>query len=395
MSKVTVLVVDDSVVIRRLVTNALSIDPDIEVVGTASSGRLALQKIDLLKPDVVTLDVEMPDMNGLEALVELRKTHFRLPVIMFSTVTERGASATLDALAKGANDYVTKPSSVGSVDEAMAEVRRQLVPKIKALAEWASSGDRKRTRPVTPTSPGTASAAMGRAREARVATPTVAPVATIPVLTRVVRHARVDAVAIGVSTGGPDALSGVLPRLSAQLPVPIFIVQHMPPVFTRLFAERLSSRSGLTVSEAAHGDVVLPGHVYVAPGDFHMTVHREGDQVLIATNKDEPEAWCRPAVNVLFRSVAQVYGGGTLAVVLTGMGQDGLRGVELLHSRGAQVVVQDEASSIVWGMPGAVATAGLADKVVPLSEVAAEITRRVAAGRAGNPASSSTAAARR
>ena len=377
MSKVTVLVVDDSVVIRRLVTNALSIDPDIEVVGTASSGRLALQKIIQLKPDVVTLDVEMPDMNGLEALVELRKTHPRLPVIMFSTVTERGAEATLDALGKGANDYVTKPSSVGSVEEAMANVRRQLVPKIKALAEWAAAADRRRNRPAEPA----VAAQTPRARIPRAP----APAESTPAPRRIVMSNRVDAVAIGVSTGGPDALAGMLPLLPANLPVPIFVVQHMPPVFTRLFAERLSARCGLAVTEAKHGDLVQPGAVYIAPGDFHMTVERDGTDVRIATNQDPPEAWCRPAVNVLFRSVAKVYGGSTLAVVLTGMGQDGLRGVELLRGQGAQIVVQDEASSIVWGMPGAVATAGLADCVVPLADVAAEITRRVAADRIGTP----------
>ncbi|MEP7054348.1 MAG: chemotaxis response regulator protein-glutamate methylesterase [Actinomycetota bacterium] len=377
-SKITVLVVDDSVVIRRLVTNALSIDPDIEVVGTASSGRLALQKIAQLKPDVVTLDVEMPDMNGLEALVELRKTHQRLPVIMFSAVTERGASATLDALTKGANDYVTKPSAAGSADEAMANVRRQLIPKIKALAEWAAAGGRARTRPAT----GGAPTAAPTARAAKAVAPRtpVAPIARLAV------HAPIDAVAIGVSTGGPDALSVVLPRLPADLRVPIFVVQHMPPVFTRLFAERLSAKCALTVSEARHGDLVRPGCVYVAPGDFHMTVVRQGPDVRIAINQDEPEAWCRPAVNVLFRSVASVYAGGTLAVVLTGMGQDGLRGVEMLYAKGAQIVVQDEESSIVWGMPGAIATAGLADQIVPLSGVAAEITGRVAAGRSGAPA---------
>jgi two-component system chemotaxis response regulator CheB len=370
VSKISVLVVDDSVVIRRLVTNALSIDSDIEVVGTASSGRLALQKIAQLKPDVVTLDVEMPDMNGLEALVALRKTNPRLPVIMFSAVTERGASATLDALSKGANDYVTKPSSVGSADEAMANVRRQLIPKIKALAAWAAGGDRQRSRP----------APAGSSREvprAKAATP-AAPIQTAP---RLAVHARVTAVAIGVSTGGPDALTVVLPELPADLRVPIFIVQHMPPVFTRLFAERLSARSGLTVSEAVHGELVQPGRAYVAPGDFHMTVKRDGNDVRIAINQDPPEAWCRPAVNVLFRSVAEVYAGGTLAVVLTGMGSDGLRGVELLHAQGAQIVVQDEESSIVWGMPGSVATAGLADRIVPLSGIAAEISKRVSSAR--------------
>jgi two-component system chemotaxis response regulator CheB len=377
VSKVTVLVVDDSVVIRRLVTNALSVDPDIIVVGTASSGRLALQKIVQLKPDVVTLDVEMPDMNGLEALVELRKTHRRLPVIMFSTVTERGASATLDALSKGANDYVTKPSSVGSAEEAMANVRRQLIPKIKALAEWAAGPDKQRSRP-TPAGP---PKDVPHARTARSA----APAAPVEKPARLAVHARIEAVTIGVSTGGPDALTAVLPLLPADLRVPIFVVQHMPPVFTRLFAERLSARCALKVTEAKNGDVVRPGCVYVAPGDFHMTVERHGADVRIALNQDEPEAWCRPAVNVLFRSVAEVYAGSTLAVVLTGMGQDGLRGVEMLHAKGAQIVVQDEESSIVWGMPGAVATAGLADRVVPLTGVAEEIINRVSARTAPPP----------
>lgn len=385
MSKVTVLVVDDSVVIRRLVTNALSVDPDIEVIGTASSGRTALQKVAQLKPDVVTLDVEMPDMNGLEALVELRKTHHRLPVIMFSTVTERGASATLDALSKGANDYVTKPSSVGSVEEAMANVRRELVPKIKALAEWAATGDRQRLRRTTQDRPTPAAAPLP-------AKTRIVPPAPVPQARRKA-HTRVDAVAIGVSTGGPDALAGMLPQLSGLLPVPIFIVQHMPPVFTRLFSERLAARCALDVKEAAAGDLVRAGCVYVAPGDFHMTVERRGDEVRIATNQEPAEAWCRPAVNVLFRSVADVYGGSTLAVVLTGMGQDGLRGVELLHAHGAQVVVQDEASSIVWGMPGAIATAGFADEIVPLDAVATEITRRVAVGRPGPARTPRTGAA--
>lgn len=373
MSKVSVLVVDDSVVVRRLVINALSIDPDIVVVGTASSGRLALQKITQLKPDVVTLDVEMPDMNGLEALVELRKTHSRLPVIMFSTVTERGASATLDALSKGANDYVTKPSAVGSVDEAIDSVRRQLIPKIKALAEWASVEGLRRARPGRATS--AAPQVPARSDKAVLPPPPPAP-------RRRATVARIDAVAIGVSTGGPDALASIVPKISRDLGVPIFIVQHMPPVFTRLFAERLDARSGLTVTEAKNGETVRPNCVYIAPGDFHMTVVRVGDDVRIALNQDEPEAWCRPAVNVLFRSVAQVYAAGTLAVVLTGMGSDGLRGVEVLHASGAHVVVQDEPTSIVWGMPGAVASAGLADRIVPLGNVAAEICQRVTASRA-------------
>ncbi len=373
MSKISVLVVDDSVVIRRLVTNVLSDDPDIDVVGTASSGRIALSRIRQLKPDIVTLDVEMPDMNGLEALVELRKLYPRLPVIMFSSVTERGAAATLDALSKGANDYVTKPSAVGSVDEAVASVRRQLVPKIKVLADWAAAGQRGRAEGrVVPTAP-----------VPRAARP--APVAVQRERTRA-GSSRVDVVAIGVSTGGPDALTEVLPRLPRDFPVPILIVQHMPPVFTRLFAERLASRCAMAVGEARDGDPVRPGCIYIAPGDFHMTVVRDGDgELRIATDQGAPESWCRPAVNVLFRSVADVYGGNSLAVVLTGMGQDGLLGAQRLHGEGAQIVVQDEASSIVWGMPGAIASRGLAESIVALDGVSDEIIRRVAAGRSGAP----------
>jgi len=380
LTKISVLVVDDSVVIRRLVTSVLSEDPDIEVVGTASSGRFALGKVEQLRPDIVTLDVEMPDMNGLEALAELRKKHPRLPVIMFSTVTERGAAATLDALTLGANDYVTKPSAVGSVNEAMESVRHQLVPKIKALAERAAAVARGESPPVrrprssVQVTPRAAVSAPQPARRTP-ATP-VPPRRTAPT-------GRVDVVAIGLSTGGPDALAQVLPQLPVDLPVPVLVVQHMPAVFTRLFAERLSAKSRVAVVEATPGELVLPGQVYIAPGDYHMTVVRDGADVRIATNQGPPENWCRPAVNVLFRAVADVYGGNTLAVVLTGMGQDGLRGCERLRECDAQIVVQDEPTSVVWGMPGIVATTGLADKIVPLEDVAGEIVRRVAAGRRG------------
>jgi two-component system chemotaxis response regulator CheB len=381
VTKISVLVVDDSVVIRRLVTSVLSEDPSIEVVGSAASGRLALAKIVQLRPDIVTLDVEMPDMDGLEALAEIRRTNPRLPVIMFSTVTERGAAATLDALTLGANDYVTKPTAVGSVNEAMESVRHQLLPKIKALVGRAAGarqiGAAVPGRGQSP-APGLPSARLARRVES-------APAPASPAAPVVARRSgppsRVDVVAIGLSTGGPDALSALLPRLPTNLPVPVVIVQHMPAVFTRLFAERLTAKCSVPVHEAADGDLVLPGHVYIAPGDYHMTLVRDGNGVRVATNQDAPDNWCRPSVNVLFRSIATVYGGSTLAVVLTGMGQDGLRGCEALRATGAQIIAQDEATSVVWGMPGVVATTGLADQVLPLSEVAPEIIRLVAAGR--------------
>ena len=345
MASISVLVVDDSVVIRRLVTNILDEDPDIQVVGTAPNGRIALSKIPQVAPDLVTLDIEMPVLDGLETLRELRALYPRLPVIMFSTLTERAASATLEALSLGANDYVTKPANVGSVQAGMESIRSQMVPKIKALCASLLP------RPALPASRPVSTFMPVPADRARV------PFATPEVL------------AIGASTGGPDALAEVISRLPADFPLPVVVVQHMPPVFTRLFAQRLDTKSALTVSEAQTGDVLRPGSVLIAPGDHHMVLRRTGDVVRVALNQDTPENWCRPAVDPLFRSVGEAYGGRALALVLTGMGQDGLRGCDRLRAAGAQVIVQDEATSVVWGMPGAVAGAGLAHRILPLREI--------------------------
>ncbi|MDX6202503.1 MAG: two-component system, chemotaxis family, protein-glutamate methylesterase/glutaminase [Frankiales bacterium] len=369
LASIKVLVVDDSVVVRRLVTTALSSDPDIEVVGTASSGRLALDKILQLNPDLVTLDIEMPDMDGLETLKELRRRHPKLPVVMFSSLTERGAAITLDALTFGANDYVCKPTRVSSPDEAMANVREQLIPKIKALT-IGRSGPAEAVRPAT-----MASASLVRPR---VAVPSTGAEPTGPV----------DVIAIGASTGGPDALASILAQLPADFPVPVVIVQHMPPLFTRLFAQRLNTASQVTVREARDGDLVEPGTVLIAPGDFHLSLRREGLTVRAVTHQEGPENWVRPAVDVLFRSVAEVYGERALGVVLTGMGQDGIRGVEKMVEAGAQIVVQNEATSVVWGMPGVVAAAGLAHRILPLTDVAPHVmavagrTRSLASVRA-------------
>jgi two-component system chemotaxis response regulator CheB len=357
MPHISVLVVDDSVVVRRLVTQALSLDPDIEVMGTASSGRLALERIQQQLPDVVTLDVEMPDMDGLETLREIRRRHPRLPVVMFSSVTERGASATLDALTLGANDYVTKPTHAASQDAAMDSVRSQLIPKIKALCGRATTREpapEARQRPEAPAAP------IVTARRPGGIDPT----------------GPVDAVAIGASTGGPDALSKVLNSLPADFPVPIFIVQHMPPLFTRLFAGRLDASSPLTVKEARDGDVPVAGSVYIAPGDYHLSLRRDAaGRARMVVSQEGPENWVRPAVDVLFRSMAEVYGERTLALVLTGMGQDGMKGSEPIIACGGQIVVQDEATSIVWGMPGSVAHAGLAQHILPLGDIAEHIVR--------------------
>ena len=343
-------------VIRRLVADCLGEDPEIEVVGTAANGQIGLAKIAQVNPDLVTLDIEMPVMDGLQTLKAIRKTYPRLPVIMFSTLTERGACATLDALSLGASDYVTKPANVGSVGAALQRIRDELIPKIKSLCG-------RQSRP---------SAAV-------LARPGVEPQRKFTTQPVAHAHARAEILAIGVSTGGPNALATLLPGLARNFPVPIVIVQHMPPLFTRLLAERLAVVTGFPGHEGVAGAVLKPGEIWVAPGGFHMEVERGVGEVCLHTHEGPPENSCRPAVDVLFRSVAKVFGARAMAVVLTGMGQDGLRGCEYIREAGGQVLAQDEASSVVWGMPGAVSQAGLAEKVLPLNELAAEINRRIPA----------------
>ncbi len=353
MRKIRVLVVDDSTVIRRLLSDSLVTDSQIEVCGTAANGKIALAKIPQLNPDIITLDMEMPEMDGITTLVELRKLYPKLPVIMFSTLTQRGAVATMDALSKGANDYVTKPANVGSVNAAMQSVRNELVPRIKAFCGWACPA------------PDNALPIQTKTPRSRLAT----------------ASKRIDAVVIGSSTGGPNALQAVITRLPASFPVPILIVQHMPPIFTKHLAERLNQLSELNVIEASNGDSIHAGGVWLAQGDFHMQLGRVGTDIRVRLNQGTPENSCRPAVDVLFRSAASVYGGNLMSVVLTGMGQDGARGCESIRDAGGHVLVQDQASSVVWGMPGAVARAGLADNTLPLSQISDEIIKRAAVGR--------------
>ena len=349
MKPTRILIVDDSAVIRKVLSNLLASDPEIVVAGTAGNGIQALVRIPELKPDLVTLDIEMPGMDGLETLVEIRKLYPKLPVIMFSTLTERGASATLDALARGASDYVTKPDHSGGSESSRERVREELIRKIKSLCA--------------------------------VRVPQPPPTAMRPrVSTR--PSARIDVVAIGTSTGGPNALTTVIPEFPADFPVPIVIVQHMPPLFTRLLAERLDALSGLEAREGVEGQKLQRGQIWIAPGDHHMTVARKGTEFVLGLNRDPQENSCRPAVDVLFRSVAQAYGANVLAVVLTGMGADGTRGSAEIREAGGTVIVQDEASSVVWGMPGSIVAASLAHRIYPLGEIAPEVVRRVTMRRA-------------
>lgn len=354
--RVRVMVVDDSVVIRRLVSQALEGDPMLEVVGTASNGAIGLQRIPQLNPDVITLDIEMPDMDGLEMLRRVRREYPQLRIIMFSTLTERGGAKTLEALTLGADDYVAKVSNEGSLDRSMVRLREEMIPKIKQFFRLSMEG-------------------RAAAWPKPLDLPT-APSSRLYPLSSPWEKARPQVVVIGVSTGGPTALGEILPTVPADFQLPILVVQHMPPLFTRLLAERLNATCQLPVCEAYQGCVVEPGKIFIAPGDFHMKLARDGAAARVFLDQSPRQNSCRPAVDALFASTGEVYGGAVVAVILTGMGQDGLRGVEMLKAQGASVIAQDEASSVVWGMPGAVVNAGLADCVVPLNEVVSQILRR-------------------
>jgi len=347
-SRIRVLIVDDSVSVRSLMVRALGSDPTLEIVGTAANGSIGLAKTAQLSPHVITLDIEMPEMNGLEMLKRVRAEFPDVVVIMSSTLTAPGATATLDALFLGANDYVTKPARCGSIDETVAAMRGELLLKIKQFFAVGEPG------------------ALPKPALRRPAS----GYRTVPR----------DVLAIGVSTGGPNALSAIMPQFPVPFPGPVLIVQHMPALFTQLLAQRLQRLTQLTVEEATQGCAPEPGKILIAPGGFHMRVERGEGRTLVKLEQTPPRNSCRPSVDVLFESVNEVYGGSAVAAVLTGMGQDGLRGAEVLKASGAYIIAQDEATSVVWGMPGFVVRAGLADAVVPLEEVVPELLREFQRG---------------
>jgi two-component system chemotaxis response regulator CheB len=358
MKKIRVLLVDDSAVIRKVLGDLIAADPELEVAGTAANGKLALEQLEILKPDIVTMDIEMPEMDGLQTVQEIRKRGSQIPIIMCSSLTAAGAAHTLDALAFGANDYVTKPSSHGvNTREVVGE---ELIRKIKGLA----SPNANLIRGVPPQ----AGSARQPDTHVRVST-TILEAGTSP-------GKNFGVVAIGVSTGGPNALQDLLPRLPANLQVPILLVQHMPPLFTKLLADRLGAQAKVPVVEAVEGQEVKAGTIYIAPGGLHMEVKRVFGRVIIALHEGPPENSCRPAVDVLFRSVAKVYGADSLGVILTGMGQDGLNGSKHIKQAGGAVIAQEREGCAVWGMPGAVVDAGLASGVLSLQDIASEIVKR-------------------
>lgn len=337
-----ILIVDDSVVVRRMLSDLVSSDPDLELAGTASNGLLALQKLPQLAVDLVVMDVEMPGMDGIEAVGRLRVDWPRLPVMMCSSLTARGADATLRALAAGATDYVAKPSGLNNTD-GLDGFKREFLTKLKALAGL------RRNDGVVPLAPPPPKPSLSAGRRAPSKRPAV--------------------LAIGCSTGGPNALARVFADLPGDIGVPIVITQHMPPLFTRMLAERLTATSAIPVKEAETGDELLPNHAYIAPGDYHMALRRDGVRVRVVLNQEPPENSCRPAVDVMFRSVASVFGADVIAAVMTGMGQDGAVGARHIADAGGWIITQDAGSCVVPSMPNAVVAIGASHESADLEQL--------------------------
>ena len=350
---VRVLLVDDSAVIRGLVSRWLTAERRIELVGTAVNGKLGVEEAAKHKPDVVILDIEMPVMDGITALPEILKVAPGARVIMASTLTKRGAEVTIKALSLGASEYLPKPeaTSIGGAEG----YKRDLIEKVVALGQ----------RPPR--------LAQNAGRFATNAASQKAPAGVAPRLAPGKLTVRPEALFIGSSTGGPEALYRVIAALAGKVQVPVFITQHMPAMFTRILAEHLSSKTGAKVIEAQHDAPVEPGVFHIAPGDHHMTLSRSLGVVRTRLNQDPPVNFCRPAVDPMLQSAATLYGAKALTVILTGMGSDGREGVRALNKLGGYTIVQDQPSSVVWGMPGAVAEAGLANTIKPLEQVAPAI----------------------
>ena len=343
MRPIKVFIVDDSVVVRRVVSRSFEVDPAFEVVGTSSGGKTALNKVNLYKPDLVILDYFLPDMNGPEILVHIKEMHPDLPVLMFSALPGADSRKVDEVKKLGAVDLICKPEGLGNNEQSEKIVRNVLIPRIRELFPECT--------PINRSLP-----AIRPAQPDKHLTP---------------REYKI--IAIGVSFGGPDALMKLMPAFPKNFPLPIVIVQHMPAGFTRSLASRLDNVSAITVAEAEKDQLLQPGEARIAPGGYHLVVQKKKDQVLFDTNEDPPEEGCRPAVDVLFRSVARVFGDKTLAVILTGMGKDGLNGSKEIVEAGGTLLAQDESTSMVWGMPGRVTEAGLTDKVLPLEAIVPEI----------------------
>ncbi len=358
MLKIKVLIVDDTVLYRKILKDTLQTFPNVEIVGTASNGKIALSKINQLQPDLMTLDLEMPEMNGLDTLRELKKVENRPSVLMVSTHTTKDASVTVEALNLGAFDFIAKPAG-GDISSNVETLKQQFKPVLEAFLGKKGIS--------------IASAARDGGTDLEKAEGTsvghdYAPYS--PLL-------KPEIVAIGISTGGPQALAEVIPKIDSNLKVPILIVQHMPPVFTKALADSLNQKTELTVVEAFHGQRVADGNIYIAPGGKQMRVEKDSlaNKSLIVITDDPPENFCKPAVDYLFRSVSKNFGKKSLGIIMTGMGKDGTIGSRLLKRTGAVIIAQDKDSSVVFGMPAEAIKAGVVDYVVPLNKIAQELNR--------------------
>jgi len=349
---IKVLVVDDSAFMRVLVSDMLNADPGMEVVGVAKDGREGVERVKVLSPDVITMDVEMPKMNGIEA-VEHIMAEKPTPVVMLSSLTKKNADVTLDALAKGAFDFVTKPSGTLSLD--IERVKEELIAKIKSAYAYAGKS-------------GTGMRRLQSAKKHK------APARDYAIYTRApVEKGRISkkVVVIGSSTGGPKSLDEIFSTLPSGVPAGMLVVQHMPPYFTKSLAERLDRDSPVHVSEGEEGNMITNGSALVVPGDYHMTVNSGG----VHLNKEPPVNAIRPSVDVTMQSVAKIYGSNTVGVLLTGMGRDGAEGMKAIKEWGGKTIACDEKTSIIFGMPQEAIKLGCVDKVVPLYEIADEIMK--------------------
>jgi two-component system chemotaxis response regulator CheB len=368
------MIVDDAIVVRGLFARWVDAEPDLQVVATLRSGREAVDQIERHNPDVVVLDVEMPDLDGLSALPLLFKKKRDVVVIMASTLTRRNAEISLKALSLGATDYVAKPQAGEGPVSAASNFRRELIEKIRQLGQRAK-------KPSVP-APSLAPAKPPSSYVPRLSTsPPLAPGGARHVLRPLPRCAP-RVLAIGASTGGPQALTGLMRKIGTLIDrAPVLITQHMPPTFTTILAEHLARVSGRPAREARHGEEINAGHIYLAPGAKHMTVARHDGIAVIQIDDGPPVNFCKPAVDPLFSSAASVWGQWLLGLVLTGMGADGLRGSHAIAGAGGAVLTQDEASSVVWGMPGQVTMAGISSAVLPLDDIPTKLMRVFAGER--------------
>lgn len=363
---VRVMLVDDSAVIRGLLTRILTAEPDIEVTASVSNGELAVSKLKSQDVDVIVLDIEMPVMDGLEALPLLLKIKPNIKIIMASTLTMRNAGISMRALEMGAAEYIPKPTSSSAIHKD-GEFNVELIGKVRSLGKAARK-----------------SAGLVTSNKSAVAAPEIKK--SLYKKEIVLRNQQTvqkpELLAIGSSTGGPQALLSLLKEISSEITYPVLITQHMPATFTKILAEHISDATGKPCTEGADGDVIVSGRLYLAPGGYHMTVKTSGTQKVIQLNQDPPENFCRPAVDAMLRSIKNVYGTRVLTVILTGMGTDGCKEATKLSDAGGTIIAQDEESSVVWGMPGAVATAGICSAVLPLKEIGSYIKNFMVRGSA-------------